>query len=67
MTTDRPLADRYAAEVWSGVPANTIRLRVKPVACDRASRRALYDLEDVARLRDTTQRRRRDTPQERCA
>ena len=56
---ERILADRQAAEAWSGIPERTIRDSLEPVACEVRRRRMLYDLAAVEKLRDTSTRRPR--------
>lgn len=51
------LADREALAQLLDRPASTIRARCKPVAYDIATRRALYDADDVAQDMKTRQRR----------
>lgn len=52
----RPLADREALAQWLNRPADTIRDKLKPVACDAASRRVLYDADEVLQMDAATRR-----------
>jgi hypothetical protein len=46
-----PLADREALSAWlSGRSPRTIRARCRPVACDLATRRVLYDVDAVQQI-----------------
>ena len=52
------LADREALAQLLDRPASTIRARCTPVAYDIATRRALYDADEVAETMKSRQRRR---------
>ena len=52
------LADREALARLLDRPASTIRARCEPVAYDLATRRALYDTEQVTKIMSGRQHRR---------